>query len=266
MPFEFDDELTKEIAAKSDKSPSREINGYRLVDADTLARTKDDARFRASNLSAPETSHVKGGVFVPGQIGGDETHRGMADLMEELQGQPPIGDVTGKKTYGREIAPFTAADLAYRAGIVRPDRRATPEAIRAASEGYLARTLFPSYAEQDPIQQIGQRTRASIAQAAAKEGVPLYRSPVELRDEAQRASLNNYRSNIAIGEDSKMIADYQKELDSGKLDPDTAKEYQQRINILRAQIFSRSSTPDIAADTVTFRSSDRTLDNQAKDQ
>lgn len=259
-------EFSKEFLTPSEeKDPFREIDGFRLTDADTILRTGDDKKFRASNLSAPETAHIKSGIYIPGQIGGEETHRGMADLVEQM-GTIPIGDTTGAKSYKREMAPFTAADIAYRTGILRPDQYSSPEAIRASTEGFVARSLLPETAAADPYQQIGQRTRQAIANAARQEGVPLYTTPAEFQDEAQRASYNRYRSNIAINEDSQLINDYQKEIDSGKLDDAQSKEYQQRINILRAQTFSRAMRPDIAGSTVTFRSKDRSLDNQAYDQ
>ncbi len=240
--------------------PSR----VKQIDADTVE--VDGKRHRLTGLNAPETAKVQGGIFVPGQVSGDDTEQ----LINELAQQGGFTDLrpTGKTDpYGRSLSDQVNArglnlgDQATLLGITSITPYTDPAVVRDQTAMKAAATLFPSLRGHNPIVKKALDKQEQQAQGESQ----VYFPKAIVADEAAYAGIKNSLGIAAVQKSIEEINRLSKIMDDPDAPAHIKAETEAKLATERENLMIAATTQDPVGG-VYARQSDRNIMNQARSQ
>lgn len=261
-----------EGASQAPKTPIEQIDGQALsspvtqLDADTVKSGGES--YRIQGFNAPETPKFQGGIFVPGQVAGDNTQE-VVNTIARQGGFTNLEDTGKRDKYGRIIARQTnkagesLGDLATALGITAPNLYTEDKVISDQRMTSALTRIMPRLAEADPI----MKTAMEEHQRRVKEagGNPLYIPKLTARDEEQYAAAKSIVGIQAVKENIEEIDRLEGILKDPSLRPELREKLDKQLIEARDKLFLAGTTPDFIGG-VALRKGDRTIMNKSLNQ
>jgi hypothetical protein len=263
----FDKEFADYVAKNNQQVALKTIDGkpvgsVQTVDPDTIKVNGQSSRIQGFN--SPETAHIRGGMFIPGQYVNDTSQKDISALS--ILGNFDIGKVNGKDKYNRnllEIQNKTGAslgDTATKLGLQEITPFSNPEAVKQGMNIQAAQGIFPSLAKSDPMLALAMQ-RKKESEARGETYIP----KINTNTEAEYAGFKRDVGVAAVAELEKEINRLENILMDPSLKPETRKNLNIKLEEAQNKIFRAGTTPDYIGG-VNLRRDDRNIMNQANSQ
>jgi len=260
---EFADYVNKHNQKVSLKTvDEKPVGSVQTIDPDTIKVDGQPSRIKGFN--APETAHIRGGMFIPGQYTTDTSQEDISALS--VLGNFNIGSVDGKDKYKRNLLDIqnktgaSLGDTATKLGLQEITPFSNPEAVKQGMDIQAAQGIFPSLAKSDPMLALAMQ-RKKESEARGETYIP----KINTNTEAEYAGFKKSVGVGAVAELEKEINRLENILMDPGLKPETRKNLEKKLEQAQDQIFRAGTTPDYIGG-VNLRRDDRNIMNKANSQ
>jgi len=238
------------------------VKDQHYADPDTVVLDKQPYRL-GGGFNAPETAHIKGGIFVPGERMGGDTAQQEA-LVQRAMGYTDVQPTGETDKYGRKIANIVNPNRT-------PDNNLSDTMIQIGAAPITSRTPMQSLNKMVSMRAavglFGNESQDPLVQQAIKN----FNKPVEAIPKMLMTSESDYagaKRMVGVGAAAEAVKEVERLdgiLKDTTLRPDLRDSLSKQRDEAKQQIWIASTTPDFAGGVLN-RQSDRYLDNRAKDQ